>query len=156
MSERFDTRPVFMIGVAAEMSGMHPQTLRMYERRGLVTPGRSKGRTRLYSERDLAQLRRIQSLSEEGLNLAGIQRVLGLERDLERATRRVRELEREVEGRMRDAERAADAARRARSNEIVHVRRAGGLPAVRVKPVIPAGLRPVARGSQDEDQRRSH
>ena len=152
---RDDMRPVFMIGIAAEMAGMHPQTLRMYERRGLVTPGRSKGKTRLYSQADLARLRRIQTLSESGLNLAGIERVLGLERDLERTTRRVRELERELEARMQEAARAADAARRAMSNEIVHVRRTGALPAVRVQPVIPAGLRPLPRTPQSRDPRRS-
>ncbi|MEO2057248.1 MAG: MerR family transcriptional regulator, partial [Thermoleophilia bacterium] len=75
-----------MIGVAAEMAGMHPQTLRMYERRGLVRPGRTKGRTRLYSQADLDRLRRIQALGEAGMNLAGIERVLDLERQLDRAT----------------------------------------------------------------------
>ena len=113
MSMRDDTRPVFMIGVAAEMAGMHPQTLRMYERRGLVQPGRTKGRTRLYSQADLVRLRRIQSLGESGLNLAGIERVLDLEQKLEAAVTRVRELEREVEARVAEHRREADAARMA-------------------------------------------
>ncbi|MEI7521087.1 MAG: MerR family transcriptional regulator [Thermoleophilia bacterium] len=152
---RDDARPVFMIGIAAEMAGMHPQTLRMYERRGLVSPGRSKGHTRLYSQVDLARLGRIQSLSESGLNLAGIERVLGLERELERVISRVRELERELDASARDAARAADAARRAMSHEIVHVRHVGGPPAVRVAPVIPAGLRPVPRSVTVRDPRRS-
>ena len=133
---RDDTRPVYMIGVAAEMAGMHPQTLRMYERRGLVQPGRTKGRTRLYSEADLARLRRVQSLSEAGLNLAGIERVMTLERQLERAMQRVRDLEREVQARMAEHERVIDATRRAMSAEIVHVRRPAGPPAVRVKPIF--------------------
>ena len=152
--ERDDTRPVFMIGVAAEMCGMHPQTLRMYERRGLLRPGRTKGRTRLYSQADLNRLRRIQAMGETGLNLAGIERVLELEQQLEGATRRIRQLEDEMQARMADAERTIDAARRAMSTEIVHVRTASP-PAVRVKQVIPAGLRPVPRDNDSRDPRRS-
>ena len=153
--ERDEKRPVFMIGVAAEMAGMHPQTLRMYERRGLVRPGRTKGRTRLYSEADLARLRRIQALGESGLNLAGIERVLDLEQQLDSAMRRVRDLEREMQARAADHERAIDASRRAMSTEIVHVRRASGVPAVPIKTVIPAGLRPVPRAADSRDPRRS-
>jgi MerR family transcriptional regulator/heat shock protein HspR len=84
--------PAFLIGLAAELAGMHPQTLRVYERRGLITPARSPRNTRLYSEQDVALLRRIQELSEEGLNLAGVERVLKLEKRLERAERRIRDL----------------------------------------------------------------
>ncbi len=153
--ERDHTRPVFMIGVAAEMAGMHPQTLRMYERRGLVRPGRTKGRTRLYSQADLDRLRRIQALGERGLNLAGIERVLDLEQQLDRATRRIRQLENEMQARMADAERTIDAARRAMSTEIVHVRTTASPPAVRVKQVIPSGLRPVPRTTDTRDPRRS-
>ena len=87
---------VFLIGIAAELAGMHPQTLRVYERRGLITPARSPRNTRLYSERDVALLRRIQELSDEGLNLAGVERVLKLEKQLERAERRVRDLSAEL------------------------------------------------------------
>ncbi len=90
-----DTR-LFMIGVAAELAGMHPQTLRMYERRGLVTPTRSSGGTRLYSYEDVTRLRQIQELSEQGFNLVGIDRILHLERELERALTRLRELEAEM------------------------------------------------------------
>ncbi len=78
---------VFMISVAAELAHMHPQTLRMYEARGLVNPKRSPKNTRLYSHRDVERLLRIQQLTAEGLNLAGVERVLALEqrlRDLER------------------------------------------------------------------------
>jgi MerR family transcriptional regulator, heat shock protein HspR len=79
------TRGVFMISVAAELADMHPQTLRMYEARGLITPQRSPKNTRLYSQRDVEQLRRIQQMTtEEGLNLAGVQTVLELERTVER------------------------------------------------------------------------
>lgn len=154
-THREDTRPVFMIGIAAEMAGMHPQTLRMYERRGLVQPGRTKGRTRLYSQADLARLRRIQALGESGLNLAGIERVLDLEQKLESAMARVRHLEREMEARVAEHRREAEATRRAMSTEIVHVRRPAGPPAVRVKQVIPVGLRPVPRDTDSRDPRRS-
>jgi MerR family transcriptional regulator/heat shock protein HspR len=75
-------RGVFMISVAAELAHMHPQTLRMYEARGLIQPKRSPKNTRLYSQRDVALLRRIQQLTAEGLNLAGVERVLRLERKL--------------------------------------------------------------------------
>ena len=80
-----ETRGVFMISVAAELAEMHPQTLRMYEARGLITPQRSAKNTRLYSQRDVEQLRRIQQMTgEEGLNLAGVETVLELERTVER------------------------------------------------------------------------
>jgi MerR family transcriptional regulator/heat shock protein HspR len=80
-----ETRGVFMISVAAELADMHPQTLRLYEARGLITPQRSPKNTRLYSQRDVEQLRRIQQMTtEEGLNLAGVQTVLELERTVER------------------------------------------------------------------------
>ncbi len=77
---------VFMISVAAELAHMHPQTLRIYEARGLIQPKRSPKNTRLYSRRDVERLRRIQQMTAEGLNLAGVERVLALER-------RLRELE---------------------------------------------------------------
>jgi len=77
---------VYMISVAAELAHMHPQTLRMYEARGLIQPKRSPKNTRLYSQRDVERLRRIQQMTAEGLNLAGVERVLALER-------RLRELE---------------------------------------------------------------
>ena len=84
--ERIDEeRGVFMISVAAELAAMHPQTLRMYEARGLITPKRSPKNTRLYSQADVELLRRIQRMtSEEGLNLAGVETVLELEQRLER------------------------------------------------------------------------
>jgi MerR family transcriptional regulator/heat shock protein HspR len=79
-------RGVFMISVAAELADMHPQTLRMYEARGLITPKRSPKNTRLYSHEDVERLRRIQRMTaEEGLNLAGVETVLNMERELERA-----------------------------------------------------------------------
>jgi MerR family transcriptional regulator/heat shock protein HspR len=88
-------RGVFMISVAAELADMHPQTLRMYEQRGLIEPKRSPKGTRLYSQEDVERLRRIQQMTAElGLNLAGVERVLELEEQLERMRRRVAALER--------------------------------------------------------------
>jgi MerR family transcriptional regulator/heat shock protein HspR len=88
-------RGVFMISVAAELADMHPQTLRMYEARGLIEPKRSPKGTRLYSQADVARLRRIQEMTSDlGLNLAGVERVLELEEQLERASRRLEALER--------------------------------------------------------------
>ena len=88
-------RGVFMISVAAELAEMHPQTLRMYEQRGLIEPKRSPKGTRLYSHEDVERLRRIQAMTNElGLNLAGVEHVLRLEQELERARRRVDALER--------------------------------------------------------------
>jgi MerR family transcriptional regulator, heat shock protein HspR len=76
------TRAVYVISVAAELAGLHPQTLRIYERKGLVDPARTGGGSRRYSDADIAQLRRIQELTAEGLNLAGVQKVLELEAEL--------------------------------------------------------------------------
>jgi MerR family transcriptional regulator/heat shock protein HspR len=88
-------RGVFMISVAAELADMHPQTLRMYEARGLIEPQRSPKGTRLYSQADVERLRRIQEMTSElGLNLAGVERVLELEEQLARASRRLETLER--------------------------------------------------------------
>jgi MerR family transcriptional regulator/heat shock protein HspR len=87
-------RGVFMISVAAELAQMHPQTLRMYEARGLIEPKRSPKGTRLYSQEDVEKLRRIQEMTSElGLNLAGVERVLALESKLEKLNSRIEELE---------------------------------------------------------------
>ena len=92
-----DDRPVFVISVAAELSGMHPQTLRQYDRLGLVQPGRAGGGGRRYSERDVALLREVQKLSqEEGVNLAGIKRIIGLEQLVGELQERVAELEQQL------------------------------------------------------------
>ena len=88
-------RGVFMISVAAELADMHPQTLRMYEARGLIEPKRSPKGTRLYSQDDVERLRRIQEMTTEwGMNLAGVERVLALEEQLSRMQRKVAQLER--------------------------------------------------------------
>jgi MerR family transcriptional regulator, heat shock protein HspR len=92
-----DDRPRYMISVAADLVGMHPQTLRVYETKGLVRPRRTPGNTRLYSEADLERLRLIQRLTTElGLNLAGVETVLRLEDELSRLRTRLERLEREM------------------------------------------------------------
>src|SRR3979409_1470925 len=80
-------RALYVISGAADLAGVHPQTLRIYERKGLVDPARTGGGSRRYSDADISQLRRIQELTNEGLNLAGVKRVLELEAELERAQR---------------------------------------------------------------------
>lgn len=122
MSTRRPPRREFLIGIAAELAGMHPQTLRVYERRGLIRPQRTPRNTRVYSEADVALLRRIQELSEEGLNLAGIERVLKLEERLERAERRVRDLRAELAQRMEDHRRELAEARAARGQIVLAVK----------------------------------
>ncbi len=130
-----DTRPVYMIGIAAELAGMHPQTLRMYERRGLVAPSRSPGGTRLYSQADVARLRRVQQMSETGLNLTGIERVMEMERALDQAISQVRALEAEMNRQAALAMQELEQMRRSLSTELVHIRR-GGPPARIVQPII--------------------
>jgi MerR family transcriptional regulator/heat shock protein HspR len=96
-------RPRYMISVAAELVGMHPQTLRIYESKGLVRPKRTPGNTRLYSEADLERLRLIQRLTTElGLNLAGVETVIRLEDELSKARARLERLERELRREIRD------------------------------------------------------
>ena len=96
-------RPRYMISVAAELVGMHPQTLRIYESKGLVRPKRTPGNTRLYSEADLERLRLIQRLTTElGLNLAGVETVIRLEDELVKARARLERLEREMRREIRD------------------------------------------------------
>jgi MerR family transcriptional regulator/heat shock protein HspR len=114
------SRGVYMISIAAELAGMHPQTLRIYETRGLITPKRSPKNTRLYSQEDVERLRRIQELTGQlGLNLAGVERVLELERELERARRREDRLEQELERTRARAEAELERVRRAYRQELV-------------------------------------
>lgn len=92
-----DDRPRYMISVAAELVGMHPQTLRVYESKGLIRPKRTGGNTRLYSEADLERLRLIQQLTNElGLNLAGVEQVMRLQDEVERMRRMLDRMEREM------------------------------------------------------------
>src|SRR5579871_3775517 len=92
-----DDRPIYMISVAADLVGMHPQTLRMYEQKGLVRPKRTPGGTRLYSEADVERLRIVQRLTTElGLNLAGVELVLRLEDELRKAHAQIEQLQRRL------------------------------------------------------------
>lgn len=103
-------KPLYMISVATELTGMHPQTLRVYEQKGLVNPGRSRGNTRLYSQHDIERLNLISKLTDEGINLAGVVRIIDMreraekrDQEIDELRARVRELEDEVhEFRMRE------------------------------------------------------
>ena len=129
------TRGVFMISVAAELAEMHPQTLRMYEQRGLITPQRSPKGTRLYSEEDVERLRRIQELTcELGMNLAGVERVFELEDQLERMQKRVRALEAKAEALASEMEAELEQVRRSFRAELVRYEAPGtALVPVRVR-----------------------
>ena len=101
-----DDRPRYMISVAADLVGMHPQTLRIYESKGLIRPKRTSGNTRLYSDADLERLRLIQQLTNElGLNLAGVEQVLELQGQVERMRRRLNRMEREMRAAISDVHR---------------------------------------------------
>ncbi|MDP2710469.1 MAG: helix-turn-helix transcriptional regulator [Solirubrobacteraceae bacterium] len=137
-------RGVFMISVAAELADMHPQTLRMYEQRGLIEPKRSPKGTRLYSHADVERLRRIQQMTAElGLNLAGVEKVLELEQQLERTRRRVAALEHRREE--LEAEIVALEGRREEVRaDIVRYEKAKGVELVRARDVKPFEI-PVQR-----------
>ncbi len=109
------SRAVYVISVAAEMTGVHPQTLRIYERKGLVAPARTGGGSRRYSDEDIERLRRIQQLTESGLNLAGVKRVLELEVELER-------LRAELDRALADADRAVERTHKHYRRDLVPVR----------------------------------
>jgi MerR family transcriptional regulator/heat shock protein HspR len=115
-----EAQGVFMISVAAELSGMHPQTLRVYEARGLIKPSRSAKQTRLYSRRDVELLKRIQELTNEyGLNLAGVERVLSLEQKLETMRSQLNKLEREAAHMEREMLEQIEAVHRSYRRELV-------------------------------------
>jgi MerR family transcriptional regulator/heat shock protein HspR len=105
---------VYIISVAAELAGVHPQTLRIYERKGLVDPARTQGGSRRYSDADIDLLKRIQDLTNAGLNLAGVERVLELERE-------VRQLRAELDAARAEARRAVEEVERANRYELVPV-----------------------------------
>jgi MerR family transcriptional regulator/heat shock protein HspR len=92
-----DRRAVYIISVAAELAGVHPQTLRIYEQKGLVRPYRTSGNTRRYSDADIDRLRRVQQLTQEGMNLAGAKRIMALEEELQRLRARIAHLEARLE-----------------------------------------------------------
>ena len=96
MNEQDRNRPLYMIGVAAELAGMHPQTLRSYEQKGLVTPQRTRGNTRMYSQADIERLELINELTDEGINLAGVIRILDLQGRLAERDQEIDDLHRRV------------------------------------------------------------
>jgi MerR family transcriptional regulator/heat shock protein HspR len=113
-------RGVYMISVAADLAGMHPQTLRIYEARGLIMPKRSPKNTRLYSAEDVDRLRRIQELTTElGMNLAGVEKVFELEEEMERMRRRMRALERQAAKVQHELSAEIDRVRRSMKRELV-------------------------------------
>jgi len=120
MASHDETRPVYMISVAAELAGMHPQTLRIYEQRGLIEPNRSPKGTRLYSQEDVERLRRIQELTSQlGMNLAGVERVFELESELDQMRRRMERMERRAEQMRKDFESEVARVRRSFRYDIV-------------------------------------
>ncbi|HEX2235951.1 MAG TPA: helix-turn-helix transcriptional regulator [Actinomycetota bacterium] len=118
---------IYVISVAAELAGVHPQTLRVYERKGLLTPARTAGNTRRYSERDIDRLRRIQQLTQEGVNLAGVMQIMELEERLERARLDLEaaldELDR-MERRLEELMQARDAMSLVPARDVRRIRRA--------------------------------
>jgi MerR family transcriptional regulator/heat shock protein HspR len=118
---RASDRALYVISVAAELAGMHPQTLRIYERRGLVQPARTSGGNRRYSESDIERLRRIQDLAADGMNLEGIRRVMELEAEVERLRKENDQL------RLAVATADADAQRRPPRRDLVPLRQAVAL-----------------------------
>lgn len=96
MTPNDHNRPLYMISVAAELAGVHPQTLRIYEAKGLVTPQRSAGNTRLYSQADIEQLELIGQLTDEGINLAGVFRIIDLQKRLARREEEIEKMQRRV------------------------------------------------------------
>ncbi|MDQ1521648.1 MAG: MerR family transcriptional regulator, heat shock protein HspR [Actinomycetota bacterium] len=119
---RPDTRALYVISVAAELAGVHPQTLRIYERKGLIEPARTSGRSRRYSDRDIALLQRIQELTNEGVSLVGVQKILDLEVELARARERIESLQAALEQALRDKVEAVDDAHRQYRRELVPLR----------------------------------
>lgn len=127
--------PMFVISIAAQLSGLHAQTLRGYDRMGLVSPGRTTGGGRRYSMRDIALLREVQRLSQEqGVNLAGVKRIIELEHEVDRLSARVAELTEELAAVHAAAEQAAAAIHRSYRNELVPVRRQTALVVWKPKP----------------------
>jgi MerR family transcriptional regulator/heat shock protein HspR len=127
--------PIFVISVAAELAGLHAQTLRSYDRLGLVSPGRSAGGGRRYSPRDIALLREVQRLSqEEGVNLSGIKRIIELEQVVDELRGRLEELEQELAAARAAAEQAAAAVHASYRRDLVPVDRRQALVVWRPKP----------------------
>lgn len=118
-NEETKDRAVFVISVAAELSGMHPQTLRIYERKGLLEPYRTPGGTRRYSQADIDRLEQIQALTEQGLNLEGAKQVIELQEEVEKLRQRVERLHRKLDEMEEEAERRIQEVHRSYRREIV-------------------------------------
>jgi len=123
-AEEHEARALYVISVAAELAGVHPQTLRIYERKGLLAPARTSGRSRRYSEHDIARLRRIQELTNDGVSLAGVQRVLALEAELTTARQLLAQLQEQVDAMHREMHERIEAVHRQYKRELVPVRTA--------------------------------
>lgn len=119
MTARSKKRAVFVISVAAELAGMHPQTLRIYERKGLIDPYRTPGGTRRYSQEDIERLKLIQQLTSQGLNLEGVKQVLALRDELQRLRAKVEEMEKRLDAVTREAEQKMKELHRSYRREIV-------------------------------------
>jgi MerR family transcriptional regulator, heat shock protein HspR len=117
-------RALYIISVAAELAGVHPQTLRIYERKGLIEPQRTEGRSRRYSDRDIELLRRIQELTNEGVSLAGVRKVMALEAELEDAQAQIDALIARIDELRREAREAVDRVHRQYRRDLVPVSRA--------------------------------
>src|ERR671929_364162 len=142
------TEGVYMISVAAELAGMHPQTLRIYESRGLIQPKRSPKNTRLYSQEDVDRLRRIQELTSElGMNLAGVEKVFELEEEIDRMRRRMRSLERQAEKLEQEMADELDRVKRSFKHELVPYQPPG-------QALVPSGKRSKLDGVRIPVRRR--
>lgn len=115
-----DSRALYMISVAARLAGMHPQTLRIYEQRGLISPARTPKNTRLYSEEDIERLRYIQRLTTElGMNLAGVEKVMELEKNILELKARIDNLHRELDKTVRRLEREVESVHKSYRRELI-------------------------------------
>ncbi|HZR14992.1 MAG TPA: helix-turn-helix transcriptional regulator [Acidimicrobiia bacterium] len=119
-----DERALYIISVAAELAGVHPQTLRIYERKGLIEPARTQGRSRRYSERDVALLRRIQELTNDGVSLAGVKKILELEAELDDARAEIEQLRDDLQAAYDEAREAVDRVHRHYRRDLVPVSKA--------------------------------
>jgi MerR family transcriptional regulator/heat shock protein HspR len=117
-------RALYIISVAAELAGVHPQTLRIYERKGLIEPSRTEGRSRRYSDRDIALLQRIQELTNEGVSLAGVRKILELEAEVDALRERVADLEQAVSQARDDTQSAVRDVHRSYRRDLVPLSRA--------------------------------
>ena len=120
--QQADQRALYIISVAAELAGVHPQTLRIYERKGLIEPSRTEGRSRRYSDRDIALLQRIQELTNEGVSLVGVRKILALEAELEDLRDRVDELQKASARAATDLEQAVRDVHQSYRRDLVPVR----------------------------------